>query len=78
MTIDYLITVTPIIMSTSAADYNPQTYLGILLWIATLICISVFDGKGKIVANYWRQGNPRPSFIKFENQKLVDLIKKDS
>ena len=44
--------------------------------ILTLIFISTIDNKGKIIANPFREGNPRMPYEEIENKKFVDLIKK--
>ena len=75
MTLDYLITATPIILSTCIPDYNIYTYSVILFFVLVLIMISHFDKKGRIIINYFKEANPRKSFVEFENQKLIDLIK---
>ncbi len=77
MTIDYFLTISPIISSNCLPDYNSQMYIGILLFVATLILISSLDKQGRIAINYFTEINPRSSFLSFENQKLVDLIIKD-
>ena len=77
VSIDYFVTVTPIVSSNCIPDYNTEMYIGVLSLIATMIMISEFDKKGRIISHYWRESNPRLPYMEFENQKLIDLIKKD-
>ena len=77
VSIDYFVTVTPIVSSNCIPDYNTEMYIGVLSLIATMIIISEFDKKGRIISHYWRESNPRQPYMEFENQKLIDLIKKD-
>ena len=67
LTVDYLISVTPIILSTSIPEYNVHMYLSILVFIGILVAISKYDKKGKIMTNFLKDANPRRAFVEFEN-----------
>lgn len=62
MNIDFVLTLTPIFLSITFADYNKETYASILLFIVVLIVVSENDKKGKIVVNFFKHVNPRPSY----------------
>jgi len=76
LTVDYLVSVTAIILSTSIPEYNVHMYIGILAFIGILVAISHIDRRGQIMINFLRNPNPRRAYIEYENQKLTDLLKK--
>lgn len=76
MNIDFGLTLTPIFMSITFADYNIEMCAAIILFVGTLVLISEMDNKGNIIVNFFKHVNPRPCYLKFQNQKILDFMKK--
>jgi hypothetical protein len=59
-------------------DQNVMFFLSLILYALTLIALSwVMDGpNNSIISPFWSsKGNPRKSYSKIENKKIIDLYK---